>query len=271
MTNVVYEKQGAIATLKLNRPEKLNAVNNSMQLALGDALSVSAEDDDVRVLILCGEGRAFSAGFDLDMGEPAEGESGDVFLRHELGKAFDTIMRFRDYPKPIIAAVHGYCLGSAMEIAAVCDITIAAEGCRFGAPEVRFGSGIVCMILPWIIGQKHAREMLLVGNDRIDAARAAAMGLVNKVVPAAELMCEAIALADEIALNDPVAVRLTKKALNMSLDTAGLRQALLDALEIDMQIESTETPESKEFNRILQKDGPKAALRWRAAQLPGGG
>ena len=267
---VIYEKQGAVATLRLNRPEKLNAVNGEMLEAICAALETAENDDDVRVLILSGEGRAFSAGFDLDMGSPQKGESDETFMRRELRNIFDAIMRFWDFPKPVIAAVHGYCLGSSMEIAAVCDITIASDSCRFGAPEVRFGSGMVCLILPWIVGQKNAREMLLVGSDRIDAARAESMGLVNKVVPAEEVLNSAKAMADEIALNDPLAVRLTKKAINMSAEIAGIRKALENALEIDMQIETTETPESREFNRILGEEGPKAALRWRAAQLPQG-
>jgi enoyl-CoA hydratase len=268
MSKVRYEKSGAVAVLTLNRPAKLNAIDSEMLDLLSASLDLAAVDDEVRALILCGEGRAFSAGFDLDMGKPAEGESADQFLQRELKKDFDTIMCFWDFSKPIIAAVHGYCLGSAMEISAVCDITIAAQECRFGAPEVRFGSGIVCMILPWIVGQKNARELLLVGSDKIDAQRAAAIGLVNKVVPADELMHEALRMANEIALNDPVAVRLTKKALNLSAEAAGLRQALEGALKIDVEIESTQTPESTEFNRIMEAEGPKAALKWRAAQLP---
>lgn len=268
MNEILYEKRGAVATLKLNRPRKLNAISSDMLDGIAAALDEASRDDDVRVLVLAGEGKAFSAGFDLEMGAPAEGESRDEFLRRELHKDLDTILLFWNFPKPVIAAVHGYCLGSAMEISAVCDITLAAEGCRFGAPEVRFGSGIVCMILPWIVGQKNAREMLLVGSDRIDAERAMSIGLVNRVVPADELMREAYALADEIALNDPLAVRLTKKAINLSVETAGLKEALRAALEIDIEIESTDTPESREFNRILAAEGPKAALRWRAAQLP---
>ena len=175
-------------------------------------------------------------------------------------------MRVWDFPKPIVAAVHGFCLGSSLEVTAVADLTIAAEGCRFGAPEVRFGSGAVCLILPWIIGLKNARELLLTGSDRIDARRAEAIGLVNHVVEAETLMQHARDVAGEIALNDPLAVRLTKKAINKSVETAGLRQALEEALAIDLEIELTETPESKEFNRILEAEGPKAALAWRASQ-----
>lgn len=268
MTTVIYEKTaGPVATLRLNRPEKLNAIDGNMLDALTEALKDATQDEGVRALVLSGEGRAFSSGFDLEMGEPNVGESRREFVARELRRDFDAIMRFRDFPKPVIAAVHGYCLGSAMEISAVCDITIAAHGCRFGAPEVRFGSGIVCMILPFIIGQKHAREMLLTGSDQVTASQALAMGLVNRVVPAEKLMATALGLAREIALNDPLAVRLTKKALNASAEAAGLRDALERALIIDIEIESTDTEESREFNRILKAEGTNAALRWRAAQL----
>jgi enoyl-CoA hydratase len=268
MSLVVYEKRGAVAELTLNRPRKLNAINGAMLDDLGAALDEAESDDDVRVLLLKGAGRAFSAGFDLDMGKPASGETHNEFIRRELQRDFDLIMRFWDFPKPTIAAVHGYCFGSSMEITAVCDLTIAAEDSRFGAPEVRFGSGIVCLILPWIVGQKRARELLLLGSDKVDAAAALHMGLVNRIVPTGTLLAEARSLAAGLALNDPLAVRLTKRALNRSAEIAGLRQALNDALETDIEIETTETPESKAFNEILAAEGPKAALRWRAAQLP---
>lgn len=263
MSLITYEKRGAIAHLRLNREEKLNAINGEMLDQLAEALAEAESDDDVRALVLSGEGRAFSAGFDLDMGARNEGESQQASMRRELKRDFDLIMQFRDFPKPTIAAVHGFCLGSAMEISAVCDITLAAEGCRFGAPEVRFGSGIVCMILPWIVGQKNAREMLLVGSDEFDTTYAKSVGLVNDVVAEKDLLESAFAMARKIALNDPLAVQLTKKALNQGQEIAGMRRALEAALEIDIEIESTETPESKEFNRILDEEGPKAALAWR--------
>jgi enoyl-CoA hydratase len=268
MSKILFEKRGSIGEIRLNRPDKLNAIDSEMLDGLDAALDSAAADDDIRVLTLSGEGRAFSAGFDLDMGDSVAKESSADRLRRELQRDFDVIMRFWDFPKPIVAAVHGYCLGSSMEITAVCDITIAAEGTRFGAPEVRYGSGIVCMILPWIIGLKNARELLLVGSDNIDAHRAESIGLVNRVVAADCFLQEARSVAEEIALNDPLAVRLTKKAINRSVEIAGLRKALDEALEVDIEIESTETTESKEFNRILESEGLKAALHWRAQQLP---
>jgi enoyl-CoA hydratase len=172
-------------------------------------------------------------------------------------------MRFWDCSKPTIASVHGYCLGSSMEMTAVCDLTIAADDSRFGAPEVRYGSGIVCLVLPWVVGLKHANELLLAGATDIDATRAAAMGLVNRVVPAAYLERETLALARQVAANDALAVRLTKNAIHQTLDTAGFRKALRDALDIDVRIETTETPESVAFNDALRKEGLKAALKTR--------
>lgn len=267
-STIEFEKRGPVAEIRLNRPDKLNAVNAAMLEELGVVLDDAEQDGEVRVIILCGNGRAFSSGFDLDMGEPRAGISKSEFIRQELKRDFEVIMRFWDCPKPTIAAVHGYCLGSSMEISAVCDITIATEDCRFGAPEVRFGSGIVCLILPWIIGLKNANEILLEGSTSIDAGRAQAIGLINRVVPAAKLMEQARSLAGELSLNDPVALRLTKKAIRRSVEIAGMRQALAEALETDIEIETTETPESKTFNAILASDGAKAALAWRAAQLP---
>ncbi len=267
-TTIEFEKNYPVAEIRLNRPDKLNAVNEAMNLELCAAFEDAENDDEVRVIILSGNGRAFSAGFDLNFSERDSGTSEKHHVRQELERAFDLIMRIWDCPKPTIAAVHGYCLGSSMEISAVCDITIAADDCRFGAPEVRFGSGIVCMILPWMIGAKNAKEILLEGSKDIDATRAEAIGLVNRVVAASDLIGEARAQANEIALNDPLAVRLTKKAINESLEAAGMRDALRAALETDIEIETTDTPESREFNQILATRGTKAELAWRAALSP---
>ncbi len=266
---VLYEVRGPLAVLTLNRPDKLNAVDAKMVQALGGALDRAEADDQVRAVVLRGAGRAFCAGFDLDMGKPESGSDPVSFLRRELEKDFDVIMRFWDCPKPTVAAVHTYCLGSGMELAVACDVTVAEEGCRFGAPEVRFGSGIVALILPWLIGAKPAKEMLLTGDDRVPAERALALGLVNRVVPEGEGFDTAVSIARSIAVNDRVAVKLTKQAINRGFEIMGMRQALLQGLEIDVVVEASETPESREFNRILEKEGARAALAWQEARLAG--
>jgi enoyl-CoA hydratase len=268
---VLYEVRGPVAVLTLNRPDKLNAIDAPMVQALQAALDRAEADADVRALVLRGAGRAFSAGFDLDMGEEDPSLDRSSFLRRELRKDFDVILRFWDFPKPTIAAVHTYCLGSAMEMAVACDITVAAEGCRFGAPEVRFGSGIVALILPWVIGPKQAKELLLTGDDRVSAERALALGLVNKVVPEAGCFDAAMEFARSVALNDRVAVELTKQGINRGCEIMGMRQALLQGLELGVLVEASETPESREFNRVLEEKGAKAAIAWQEARLAGGG
>jgi enoyl-CoA hydratase len=264
-----YETEGPLAWITLNRPDKLNAIRKTMVAELNQALDKGLRDDPVRVIVIRGEGRAFSAGFDLEpqgsRDRTREEELAD--LKQELRDDFDLIMRFWDSPKPTISAVHGYCLGGAMELALACDITIAARGCRLGEPEVKFGSGIVAMLLPFLCGPKRAKELLLTGNDRVTAEQAEAWGLVNRVCDADRLVHEAQALAREIARNDQLAVRLTKQAVNAMYEIPRMRDALEHALELDIAIESTETDESRQFNEVLKKEGARAAIAWRDRQL----
>lgn len=268
-TTIRYQTEGPLAWITLNRPDKLNAISKTMVAELNQALDKALRDDPVRVIVIQGEGRAFSAGFDLEpqgsRERTREEELAD--LREELRDDFDLIMRFWDSPKPTIAAIHGYCLGGAMELALACDITVAARGCHLGEPEVKFGSGIVAMLLPFLCGPKRAKELLLTGNDRVTAEQAEAWGLVNRVCDADRLVHEARALAREIARNDQLAVRLTKQAVNAMYEIPRMREALEHALELDITIESTETEESRQFNEILKSEGAKAAIAWRDRQL----
>lgn len=266
---VRLEVEGPLGWIALNRPEKLNAISKAMLTELNAAIDHALADDAVRVIVLRGEGRAFSAGFDLEAEVVPERtpEQEAAALRQELRDDFELIMRFWDSPKPTVAAVHGYCLGGAMELAMACDITVSAAGCRFGEPEVRFGSGIVALLAPWICGPKRAKELLLTGNDRLDARTAEQWGLVNRVVEDRDLLEAARGLARDIARNDPLAVRLTKRAINASSEIGGMRKALEHALEVDMEIETTETEESRQFNQILKTEGARAAIAWRDRQL----
>jgi enoyl-CoA hydratase len=257
---ICYETEGPLAWITLNRPDKLNAISKRMVAELKLAADKAQCDDDIRVILVKGEGRAFSAGFDLDY-DP----DGDI--SKELLDDFELIMRFWDSPKPTIAAVHTYCLGGALELAIACDITVAATGCRFGEPEVKFGSGIVAMLLPYVVGPKRAKEMILTGNDRITSEQAESWGLVNRVVKPENLLEEARSIAMEIARNDQQAVRISKQALNSTYEIGRMRDALKHALELDVAIESTETAESRKFNEILKNEGTKAAIEWRDSQM----
>jgi enoyl-CoA hydratase len=267
--NISYHTEGALAWITLNRPEKLNAINSAMVAELKSAMDRAQINDEVRVIVLTGEGRAFSAGFDLET-NPESGqtqEEQNTALKEELRNDFDMIMRFWDSPKPTVAAVHTYCLGGALELAVACDITIAATDCRFGEPEVQFGSGVVAMLLPYVCGPKRAKEILLTGNDRITSEQAEAWGLVNRVVSPTRLRKEARAVALEIARNDQLAVRITKQAINTTFEIGRMRDALNHALDLGLAVETTETAESREFNEILQKEGVKAAIEWRERKM----
>jgi enoyl-CoA hydratase len=239
-----FSVEGVIARITLARPAKLNAINQPMVVELNRAMDLAEADDVVRVIVLNGEGRAFSAGFDLTVEDPS-GENSAEFWREDLQRDFNVIMRFWNSPKPTVAAVHGYCLGSAMEMAVACDITVASSDCRFGAPEVKFGSGIVALLLPWLIGAKAAKELLLTGDDKVTAQRAEAIGLVSRVVEGEQLEQVAKEYADQLAANDLTAVRLTKQAINRSYQIMGMPQALAEALELDVEIESTSSEQSE--------------------------
>jgi enoyl-CoA hydratase len=239
-----FSVEGVIARITLARPAKLNAINQPMVVELNRAMDLAEADDVVRVIVLNGEGRAFSAGFDLTVEDPS-GDNSAEFWREDLQRDFNVIMRFWNSPKPTVAAVHGYCLGSAMEMAVACDITVASSDCRFGAPEVKFGSGIVALLLPWLIGAKAAKELLLTGDDKVTAQRAEAIGLVSRVVEGEQLEQVAKEYADQLAANDLTAVRLTKQAINRSYQIMGMPQALAEALELDVEIESTSSEQSE--------------------------
>ena len=264
---ITFEKKEAIGVLTLNVPKKLNAISEKMIDEVNTVLDVAEKDDDLRVILLTGTGRAFCAGFDLGYVSEEETETDYDGLQKALVKDMDFLMRFWRFPKPTIAAVHGYALAGGCELAVACDITVADEKTFFGEPELRFGAGIVALILPWIIGPKQAKEMIMTGNDRIPAQRAYEMGLINRVAPDGEYMKIAMKLAHEMAVIDPMPMRLQKMAINRTFEIMGLNEALNTASDLDVLIEGVETPDSKTFSEIARKEGLKAALKWRDSRF----
>ena len=266
---VRLEVDGPVGTLVFNRPEVLNAFHNEAMDECRRALAEFAENDAVRAVLVRGEGRAFSAGFDMKASANRDQSTVDL-VRKQMERQFDFIMAFWDCPKPTIALVHGFCMAGAFEVALACDITIAAEATRFGEPEVRFGTGIVAMLLPWAVLPKHAKEMLLTGNDKMDAARAHAIGIVNHVVPTEELVPFGRRMARDIAAAAGPSVFFTKKAMNRTYEIMGMRQALLASLDIDIILNSTPSAEKAEFLRLRKEQGLKAALAWRDSRFSDG-
>jgi enoyl-CoA hydratase len=266
-TTIMVETIGPVSRLTLARPERANALNAVMLHEIGAALDTIEQDDSVRVLVVSGAGGAFSSGFDLKE-QMERRPSGVEAWRPILRKDFDTIMRFWHFPRPTIAAVRGPCLAGACELALACDITIASEDAFFGEPELKFGAGIVAMILPWIVGPKLAKEIILLGEDRIPAARARDIGMINRVVASGELEEAVLAMAHHIAAIDPNLVKDTKRAINRSFEARNMLDALEEGLAIDLAIEGAGSPDKRQFMEIARRDGLKAALAWRDARFP---
>jgi enoyl-CoA hydratase/carnithine racemase len=266
-TTIVVEKLGPVARLTLSRPERANALNATMLDEINAALDDIERDGQSRALIVTGAGAAFSSGFDLKE-QMEKRPTGTEQWRKVLRKDFDTIMRFWHCPLPTIAAVRGPCLAGACELALACDITIATEDAFFGEPELKFGAGIVAMLLPWIAGPKLAKEIILLGEDRISAARASEIGMVNRVVASAALEETAMAMATHIAAVDPNLIKQTKRAINRAFEAQNMLQALEEALAIDLEIEGPGSPDKTQFMEIARRDGLKAALAWRDARFP---
>jgi enoyl-CoA hydratase len=266
-TTIVLEKIGAVARLTLNRPQRANALNAVMLGEIGNALDEIERNAGLRAVIVRGAGAAFSSGFDLkeQMERRPKGvEEWRAILRHD----FDTIMRFWHFPLPTIATVRGPCRAGACEPALACDMTIAAEDAFFGEPELKFGAGIVAMLLPWVAGPKVAKEIILLGQDRISATRAREIGMVNRVVGVDELDTVGLAVANHIAAIDPNLVKETKRAINRAFEAQNMLAALEEALAIDLVIEGAGSPDKIQFMEIARRDGLKAALAWRDARFP---
>ena len=255
-----------VALLELHRPERINALNKTMLLEINAAFDALESEPQVRAIVVHGAGRGFSSGFDLKE-QMTRRPEGAALWREILELDYSTTLRFWDCPKPTIAAIHGPCMAGAFEMALACDLSICTTDAVFGEPELKFGAGIVTMLLPWVVGPKAAKDIILTGDDTIDAQRALALGIVSRVVPDGEHLARARRIASQIAVIDPELVRDTKKALNRSYEIQGLRAALEAALDIDHAIESHGSPDKRAFMDIARAQGLKAALAWREARF----
>ena len=219
---ITYTKEASFATpeeenmavITLNRPDVLNALNMEILQEIDSVLEEIRKDNKIRAVVIMGAGRAFSSGADL-AGPTGEEE---IKERIEFGqKVYDKI---EEFDKPVVAAIHGYCLAGGLELALACDIRIAAEDARFGLVETNVGllpawGGV--MRLPRVVGRGYAAEMVLTAQ-RIDAKEAYRIGLVNKVVPPDELRSTAMWTAGTLATKAPIPVRLAKKIMAKSLE-----------------------------------------------------
>jgi len=236
--NIIYEKKDRIAKITLNRPHKMNALNDGLLYDLERALEEADQDDEVRVVILTGAGKAFSAGYDLSEEEwlltnpESHGKYPTVLPEGTRRRVTDMVRgdqrrwqwyeRIWNLSKPTIAQVNGHCLAGGCYLQMLCDLAIASENATFGHPGQRRFGGVTGMPLwIWLLGARKAKELLFTGNT-IDAKEAERIGLVNKVVSADKLEEEVNSLAQQIASIPPDAVGLLKQALNTTLDIMGM-------------------------------------------------
>ena len=230
---LVFEKLGPVARITANRPHVLNAQSRVMIVELDDAFRAVADDDEIRVAIVAGAGKHFSAGHDLGSPEELEDQKahpvgpGIAENHRRLADLYvQTCLRWRDVPKPTIAQVQGFCIMGGLMLASCCDLIVAAEDARFADRAVRWGGAHVQYFsMPWDLGPRKAKEYLFTG-DYVDAGTACRLGLVNRVVPAADLAAETLTLAQRIALQDPFALKLAKASVNETQDIQGHRQAI---------------------------------------------
>jgi enoyl-CoA hydratase/carnithine racemase len=256
-SELIFETDGPIARIRLNRPQVLNAFSENLHTELADAIERVDTDSSVRCAVISGEGRAFSAGIDISGAGDREGNRGVEFWRSTLQHELMPINKIWRCGKPVIAQVHGYCLGYACDLAMVCDLTIAADGTQFGEPEIRHVSASTFLIMPFVLGMKKAKELLLTGR-RIDAPTALQLGMVNAVVTADQFDEHVTTVAHELCAIAPTAMRLNKASLNRAYEFMGLMDAADYNLELFTQVMVSEN--AADFAEAVRTKGFKEAL-----------
>lgn len=265
---VLYELDEKVSVITLNRPQKLNSMNDELKHGLLDAFARADDDPATSVVLLRAEGRSFCAGYDISPKDPAQTVwrtdpiKAHRYLSDDL--AFEVVPW--NMKKPVIASVQGHVLGGGCELVMLCDLTIAAENATFGEPEVRFSAVGPAIVMPAIIGYKRARELLYLG-DTIDARTALSYGMVNRVVPLEELKSASLKFAKRLSLISPEALYATKLAINRGADAAGFSHRLDAGLDVVAPLYATKTELGVKFREIIEKEGVPAAVKWRSAQF----
>ncbi len=239
---IIYEKQGQIGLIKLNRPQVLNAMNRQLWLEMQDALERVRTDSGIKALVITGEGRAFSTGADLKDSKGRSNEDYRAYLE-SLQEASRKIIRFE---KPTLAAINGYALGSGYELALACDIRISAEEALIGSPEAKVTSSVTggaFRLVQDLVGPGKARELLFTA-EYIDGKEAERIGLVNKAVPLDSLMDETLTMAEKIAGNSAFSLKQIKKGLLMAQGEVSMEALMEYEIEACLACVSTKEREA---------------------------
>ena len=233
MDQILYEVDERVAVITLNRPEVANAQSSELLDALDAAWARAAADEDVRVIVLKGNGRHFSSGHDLKDRWPAPNEiTLEWIYQNEARRYLEYTLRWRNTPKPSIAAVQGKCIAGGLMLCWPCDLIVAAENAQFSDPVVRMGiGGVEYHGHTWELGARKAKEILFTGRA-VTAEEAEKVGMVNRVVPLEELDSATMELAKQIAQMHPFALRQAKRAVNQTLDVQGFYAAIQSVFDI---------------------------------------
>jgi len=260
--NVLYEEDQYIGKIILNRPEKLNAITIEMYKDVARLVQNVEQKDSIRVLMISGAGRAFSAGFDLSSTAPNEVSA----FRKHLHDANSSRWAIWNSSKPVIAKVHGYCLGGAFQIMLCCDFAIASDEATFGEPEVKSAEPTNFPILPWVIGMRAAKKLAFLG-DLISAKEALELGILNEVVSKGELDKSAMKLANKLARIPANTLRVLKLGLNRGYELRGFKNMIDYSIELAIEHHFSRSEEEIEFGKIVRERGLKEALVWREKQF----
>lgn len=223
------ETAGPVLYLTLNRPDRANSFNAEMLADFDAALDAARDDDAARVLVIRGAGRGFSAGYDMNRPEEAggDGRRDPMAEYREARRLLERWLRVWDFPKPVIAQVHGYCMGGATQLAFLCDLTYVAEDTRIQYAAMRAGAGLIPPTWALAIGPKRAKEFGLAAGMTISGQTAAEWGWANHALPADRLAAAVLEMATRIAVEPPGQVELEKAAINRAFEAAGFRTTLL--------------------------------------------
>src|SRR5260221_7339707 len=263
---LIYAVDDRVASITLNRPERMNALSLQLCGELVAALAAADADPEVRVIVIAGAGgKAFSAGYDMKDSMASGPRRPDPAWRDRLQNDLRFCYAPWECSKPVIAMIDGYCLAGALEFVQMCDIRYCSDGSKFGVLETRFAAGIVTMIMPWILGPA-SRELIYTG-DTIGAAEALRVGLATRVYPKATLHAEVMKIAKRMSRAAMECLVWNKRAINQSFETRGLRSALAYGLEACTQLDCSGAPEYRQFDAIRRDKGLTEAIRWRDAQL----
>ncbi|GGI42542.1 hypothetical protein GCM10010988_39560 [Cnuibacter physcomitrellae] len=264
MTDLVTTSiEGRIAHVVLNRPEKLNALNNPLLDEFSAAIAALGADDSVSVIVISGEGGNFSVGFDVDPGNgysDAAAGLGPYADWASLRRNIERWLAVWDTPKPVITAVEGYCMGGATMLAVCTDITVVSETAVLGWPAIPLGGGLLSPTSAWLIGPKKAKELSFIAGSRLSGAEAAALGWANHAVPAGSVLARADELAASIARMPLDLLRIKKLALNRFLDQQGFRESVLMGAEWDAIAHTS--PATHAMTDKVEQLGLKGAIAW---------